>query len=119
MKDVLQSLNQIPSVQGSMVITRDGILVASELGPNLSEDAVAALSSSLVLTLKRSLTSLDIAEVPEEIILSATQGKLVFCDLGRSFLVVVTQANLRLKEDFVDIRSSANKLRARSTLNAN
>ena len=51
MKDLLSDLNQVPCVQGSMVITDDGIMVAAALSQGLDEDTVAALSSSLVMTL--------------------------------------------------------------------
>ena len=81
MKDLLVALNQVPCVQGSMVITDDGIMVAAALGDGLDEDTVAALSSSLVMTLKRSLKPFC-EEIPDEIVLTASEGKLVFLGLG-------------------------------------
>ncbi len=116
MIDLLEELNAIPGVQGSMVITRDGIMVASALHGELQEDAVAALSSSLVITLRRSLAPLDARVDAEEMILAAEKGKLVFLSLGEAFLVVVTQPNLRLNTDLVDIRSIARKLRSRCVM---
>lgn len=110
MKNILERLNTVPCVTGSMVITDDGIMVAASLGPELEEDAVAALSSSLVMTLKRSLTPFCGA-FPEEIILTASQGKLVFLGLGSAYLVVVTKVNLKLESDLVEIRSMARKIR--------
>jgi len=118
MKDLLEHLNQVPGVDGSIVITRDGIMVTAALGPNLSEDAVAALSSSLLLTLKRGLEPVGGSETPEEMILTAEGGKLIFEDLGNAYLVVVTQPNLKLNTDLVDIRSVARKLRNRCTIGA-
>ncbi len=118
MKDLLENLNQVPGVDGSMVITRDGIMVTEALGPNLSEDVVAALSSSLVLTLKRGFEAVGGSEIPEEMILSAENGKLIFADLGNAYLVVVTQPNLKLNTDLVEIRSVARKLRNRCTIGA-
>ncbi|MEM7263349.1 MAG: roadblock/LC7 domain-containing protein [Planctomycetota bacterium] len=118
MKDLLESLNQVPGVDGSMVITPDGIMVTAALGPSLSEDVVAALSSSLMLTLKRGLEAVGGSEVPEEMILSAVGGKLIFADLGNAFLVVVTQPNLKLNTDLVEIRSVARRLRNRCTIGA-
>ena len=111
MKKQLEKLNSVPGIQGSMVITRDGIMVAASLGPNLDEDAVAALSSSLVLTIKRSMSSAGVDLDPEEMILTAEEGKLVFLDLGNAFLVVVSQPQLRLASGLVEIRGIARKIR--------
>lgn len=99
-----------------MVITRDGIMVVAAIGEELREDAVAALSSSLAITLKRSLDPVGLEIDPEEMILTAEKGKLVFLDLGRAYLVVVTQPNLRLETDMVEIRGVARKLRDRCVM---
>ena len=99
-------------VKGSMVITRDGIMVASALDGKLDDDTVAALSSSLVLTMKRAFEPVGKEMVPREMILTAEQGKLAFFSLGRAYLVVVTKPKLKLSTDLVDIRSHARKLEA-------
>lgn len=117
MKEILKKLNETPGVEGSMVVTRDGIMVTAHLGPNLAEDVVAALSSSLVLTVQRSMSFAGMGAIPEEMVLSADRGKIFFADLGNAFLVVVTRANLRLGSDLVELRSAARKLKSRTTIN--
>ena len=117
MKDLLTQLNDVPCVQGSMVITDDGIMVAASLGPNLEEDAVAALSSSILMTLRRSLEPFC-ERIPEELVLTASKGKLVFLGIGNAYLVVVTKKNLKLESDLVEIRSMARKIRHRCEMSA-
>ncbi|MEE8142253.1 MAG: roadblock/LC7 domain-containing protein [Planctomycetota bacterium] len=117
MKDLLGQLNEVPGVQGSMLITPDGIMVVAALGPNLDEDVVAAHSSSLLMTLQRALKAIDKdSQQPHEMILSAVEGKLFFSDLGNAFLVVVTKPNLHLGTGLVEIRSFSRKLKERCTL---
>jgi len=111
-KDLLKNLNEVPCVQGSMVITDDGIMVAAVLGPELDEDTVAALSSSMVMTMRRSLRPFC-GEIPDEILLTADRGKLIFLSLGVAYLVVVTKKHLKLESDLVEIRSIARKIRHR------
>ncbi len=111
MKQHLDALNAVPGVQGSMVITHDGIMVAAALGVELQEDAIAALSSTLVLSLKRSLDPLGITIELDEMVLTASSGKLIFLCLGNAFLVVVTRPQLRLSSGLVEIRSVARKIR--------
>ena len=45
MKSLLNNLNQIPGVLGSMVMTEDGMVVAEALTANLESEAVAAIAS--------------------------------------------------------------------------
>lgn len=116
MKTLLEEINQIVGVEGSMVITRDGIMVAAALKPKLSEDVLAALSSALVITLKRALEPVGAGEAPEEMMLSASDGKLIFVDLGAAYLVVVTRPHIKLNTDLVAIRSVARKLKSRCSM---
>ncbi len=116
MKELLGEVNELHGVKGSMVITHDGILAVSALGTDMDEEAVAALSSSLVLVTKRAFDSQNGEQMPEEMMLSAELGKLLLFDLGRAYLVVVTQPQLKLSTDVVDIRSVARRLRARMQL---
>lgn len=118
MKDLLHPLNNIPGVIGSMVITRDGIMVADATGPELREDAVAALSSALTMTLRRSLEAIGIAGDSDEMVLNAEKGKLLFLDLGEAYLVVITRPNLRLETGMVEVRGIANKLRERCLMSS-
>ncbi|MEM7165706.1 MAG: roadblock/LC7 domain-containing protein [Planctomycetota bacterium] len=118
MKDLLQPLNKIPGVIGSMVITQDGIMVADATGPELREDAVAALSSALTMTLKRSLETLGSTGGSDEMVLNAEKGKLLFLDLGQAYLVVITRPNLRLETGMVEVRGIANKLRERCLMSS-
>ncbi len=111
MKKLLGDLLEIPAVDGAMVMTDDGILVRSVLSESLDENSVAALSSGILTTIVRFLkTGSEMTRI-EEAVLSASKGKLVFVDLGKSFLVAVTRPNLRLSTDLVEIRSVARRLR--------
>ncbi|MGE3166208.1 MAG: roadblock/LC7 domain-containing protein [Planctomycetota bacterium] len=116
MKDLLEQINDIPGVLGSMVITRDGILAVACMGQDLREDAVAALSSSIAMTLRRSLEPTSLANDPSEILLTASRGRLLYLDLGDAYLVVVTRPNLRLDTDMVEIRGVAKKIRDRCVM---
>ncbi|MCI0652414.1 MAG: roadblock/LC7 domain-containing protein [Planctomycetes bacterium] len=116
MNDLLDQVNELNAVQGSMIITHDGILVQSAISSGLDDDTVAALSSSLVLTIKRAMEPMGVAAPPEEMVLSAELGKLAFFDLGNAYLVVVAEPQLKLNADLVEIRSVVRKLRARFQL---
>jgi predicted regulator of Ras-like GTPase activity (Roadblock/LC7/MglB family) len=57
MKDVLLNLNKEVGVKGSMVVTRDGVVVAAEVHPPLNGDTVAAIASNSIQRVNASLAS--------------------------------------------------------------
>jgi len=55
MKEVLINLNKEVGVKGSMIVTRDGVVVASEILPPLNGDMVAAIASNSIQRVNTSL----------------------------------------------------------------
>ncbi len=113
MKEILQALNQEVGIKGSMVITPDGIMVSAALGPDLEEDRVAAIVSSLLVSVRRCLSDLQTPGKLVSCILNAHQGKILFFDMGNSFLVVVGQSDIKLDASVVPIRSAIHRIKNR------
>lgn len=113
MREILKKLNQDADILGSMVMTPDGIMVAAALSSGLEEDVVAAFASSLLITLKRSITQLKAASTFSFCSLNATQGKLVFFDMNNSYLVVVTQPNTQIASRIVAIEQAIDDIQNR------
>ena len=59
MQEILEQLNQVAGVKGSMVVTKDGVVVSEALGPDLDTNTVAAVSSHMIQVASRSLGALD------------------------------------------------------------
>ncbi len=113
MKKILEDLNQEVGIKGSMVITPDGFMVASALGPDLEEDLVAAIVSSMLVAVKRCLESLKAPDGLASCVLHASQGKIMFYDIGATFLVVVADTSLNLDNTIIAIRSAIHRIRNR------
>ncbi len=113
MREILQNLNQEVGITGSMVITPDGMMVAAALGPGLEEDRVAAIVSSLLVSIRRCLSDLGTQEALSSCLLSAEQGKILFFDMGNSFLVVVADRDIRLDSGVVAIRGAIHRIKNR------
>ena len=112
MREILQKLNGDADILGSMVITPDGIMVAAALR-DLEEESVAAFASSLLVTLKRSLTQLQVEGTFSYCTLNATEGKLVFFDMKNSYLVVVAQPNTQIASRVVAIERAIDEIQNR------
>lgn len=113
MKNVLEELNQEVGIKGTMVITPDGIMVATALGPDLEEELVAAIVSSVLVAVNRALGQMKAQDGPNSCVLTASAGKIMFYDMGNSFLVVVADSSLRLDTSIIAIRGAMFRLKNR------
>lgn len=108
MLEILRELNEHAGVKGSLIVTEDGMIVASALGKGLEQETLAAVSSMMIQTAKKSLDSnLD------RIIMASSHGKLVLEDLGNAYIVVVTNSYINLDTTLIEIQSAGMKIRAR------
>ena len=110
MKSLLNNLNQIPGVLGSMVMTEDGMVVEEALTANLESEVVAAIASGARLSIHRSAVQSGDGN-PHEIVLEGTKGNMILLEVGEATLIVVTHAGLDLNSGMLEIRSVARKLR--------
>lgn len=109
MKNILRDLNRSVGIKGSMIVTRDGVVVAAELGEGLEEDRVAAIASVLIPSIRRSLERAEVGPF-FKCVLTATEGKLVVVDAGIAFLVVATDRSIRLDITMLDIDAAAQRI---------
>ena len=109
MKEILQALNRSVGINGSMIVTTDGVVVASQLGGQLEEERVAAVASLLIRSLRRSLEQARVGPL-HKCVLTASQGKLVIVEAGSAFLIVATDASIRLDVTLLDIEAAARRI---------
>lgn len=112
MVTILEGLNKEVGIIGSQVVTQDGIVVASALGPDLDDDTVAALASNAIIAAKKGMAMLGDNNC-YRFVLRAVHGKMVFEDIGIAYLVVVTHQNVSLNQAQIAIKGAAYKIRHR------
>ena len=59
MYQVLSELNKTPGITGSMVVGKDGIVIAADLEASLEGDTVGALAASITSNIQKSLDRLS------------------------------------------------------------
>lgn len=115
MLDVLERLNQIQGVKGSMVVGRDGIVVASDFADAVDEDAVGAVSSQIISSLEGALRRMEMGQF-KRFVITGADAKIVLMR-GRNTLVLVL-----LKKDVnfglvgVEIREAVEEIDRRTRL---
>ena len=90
MKNILTKINQLPGVIGSSLVAEDGIVIASELGINISDEIVGAMVSTVGSTTMKSIERLKQGEM-NLVIIEAQNGKLFVTPTNKGFLGVLTE----------------------------
>ena len=110
MQEILEHLNQVAGIKGSMVVTKDGVVVSQALGPDLESITVAAVSSHMIQVASRGLAALD-RGMFERFTLTSAHGRMVFVDLDVGYLVVITKMEMKLGQLLIEVDSGARRIR--------
>jgi predicted regulator of Ras-like GTPase activity (Roadblock/LC7/MglB family) len=110
MREVLLSLNKEVGVKGSMIVTRDGVVVASEILPPLNGEQVAAIASNSIQRVNASLRELG-AKNFSRYLFNSTYGKMIFLETGDAYLVVVLDKHINIDFTMLAVASAARKIK--------
>jgi len=113
MERILTELNQVAGVKGSMVVTKDGAVVAEALGPDMEKTVVAAISSHVIQMAERGLSELKRGTF-DQFTMTSAHGRMVFVNLDVGYLVVITKMEMQLGQVLIEVESAARKIRGQS-----
>ena len=95
---ILSKLTSAADVLGAAVITKDGLLIASELSESTNGEAIAATAAAMQGAAETAVTELEDAS-PERIIIESKKTKLITIEAGEQAIlacIVNAKANLGL-----------------------
>lgn len=109
MKEILQSLNDAILCRGSILMTRDGMLIASALTEGLDTERMSAMGASIVNEI---VAVLEAAGLPglAQLEITTEQGKVVLVEAGPTFLLVLLGARREVGPGSIEIRSAAQRI---------
>jgi predicted regulator of Ras-like GTPase activity (Roadblock/LC7/MglB family) len=110
-RKILKGLNEVVGIRGSMIVSHDGMIVASCLGRHLDEEKVAAMASAVVMNTRRALERQGLKHF-SRFTLTSSHGKMVFNDTGIAYLVVVMDKSIDLGPTDIEIESAAMRIRS-------
>jgi hypothetical protein len=110
MKSVLQTLNLEVGVKGSLVVTRDGLVVHQEIGPPLNPEIVGPVASDAIKNINGALRQSGSKEFTK-FVFTSSFGKMIFHETGESYLVVVLDKAINLEMTMLAISSAARKIK--------
>ncbi len=111
MQSVLEDLNELIGISGSLVVSRDGMVISSRLSGSLDQDRVAAMASNVVLRTGRALADRGLGPF-SRLSLTSSDGEMVFEATGEAYLVVVMDRGIDLGQAELEIRSTARRIGA-------
>jgi uncharacterized protein len=110
MYQILEDLNKTNGINGSLIVGRDGIVIAADLKSNYQDEAVGASAASIVDTVKKSMERLS-NENLKQITVEASKGKLFLTDVGIGILAVTTDPQVNVGLVRLEIKNAAEKIK--------
>ena len=109
MYQVLSELNRTPGITGSMVVGKDGIVIAADLEENLEGDTVGALAASITSNIQKSLDRMQTSNL-SQVTIEAENAKLFFTDAPVGVLVVTAETDVNLGLIRLEIKNAVSQL---------
>ena len=113
MGDILDRLNRIAGVKGSMVVARDGIVVASDFADEINEDAVAAVSSSVLSSLDGALKRMEMGAF-KRFVITGSDAKIVLMRGRNTLVLVLLKKDINMGLIGVEIREAVAEIDERT-----
>lgn len=110
MFQILEELNKTVGINGSMIVGKDGIIIAADLNANLQDETVGALAASIMDTVEKSMERLS-NENLRQITVEASKGKLFLTDVGIGILAVTTDPQVNVGLVRLEIKNAAEKIK--------
>ena len=117
MKDILAKLNKTSGVMGSMIVNRDGIVVASDFSVEIQEKSVGAVSSSILAALEGALKRIDMGKF-SRFLITGSEGKVAMVNAGNTILLVLLNTEVNMGMVNVDIKDAAATVTERAKMSA-
>ncbi|MBU2561177.1 MAG: roadblock/LC7 domain-containing protein [Nanoarchaeota archaeon] len=105
--EILKKLRSSGDIEGAAVVTRDGLLIASELAGSIDGDILAAMTATMTGAAETAIAELKKGD-PERIIVESPKAKVISIGAGgTAILVCVVNPNAKLGLVLLDMKKAA------------
>ncbi len=115
MKEILAELNGTISGRGSVVLSKDGLLIASAVREGVDVERLSALGAAIVREIGKSLRDAGL-DAFNQVEVAAEQGKVILVEAGPAYLLVLLGARLEIGPGSIEIRSAAHRVEREAEL---
>ena len=115
MRDILGKLNKTQGIRGSMIVNRDGIVVASDFSTEVQESSIGAVASSILSALEGALKRIEMGRFTRFVI-TGSENKVAMVDAGQAILLVLLNRDVNMGMVNLEIKDAANAVREKSKM---
>jgi len=105
---LLKEMQKIGDINGSIVVSRDGLVIASNM-TEIDPDTFAAMSAAMQGAAETAASELKQGEV-DQIIIETRKGKIISTGAGRAILVILTSRSINLGLALLEMGKTAEKI---------
>jgi len=108
--NILKSLRKVGGIKGSSVISRDGLIIASDMGSEVDAETFAAMSAAMQGAAETAVSELKQGKV-KQVVIEAEKGKIISTGAGElSILVILTESNINLGLLLLEMNKASKKI---------
>lgn len=110
LSEILKILRRTGDIEGAAIITRDGLLIASELPKNIDEDTFAAMSATMTGAAETAIQELK-KTYPDRIIVESKNAKLITTGAGeQAILACIVSPDAKLGLVLIEMKKASNTI---------
>ncbi len=107
---VLIEINKTEGINGSMVVSKDGLVIASQLPGNMDSELIGAMASAAYGAAERTTSEVGIGNLTQAMI-EGDYGKIVMVDAGEGILIALTEPRVNLGLIRIVLKRAAEKIK--------
>ena len=108
---ILADLNKTEGIKGSMVVGKDGLVIAAQMPSGIDTELIGAMASAAYGSAERTATEINQGTL-EQMMIEGEYGKTLMTDAGEGILVVLTDSKVNLGLIRINIKRSTEKVRS-------
>jgi uncharacterized protein len=109
MQKTLKELNKLQGVLGSLLVGKDGLLIASDLKVQVNEEAIGAVASNVLSALRRALQKMQLGDFRRYIV-SGKSARIAMYQVGPAILMLLLEKDANLGMITVEIRDAIKEI---------
>jgi predicted regulator of Ras-like GTPase activity (Roadblock/LC7/MglB family) len=106
----LKQLKKVGGVDSSAVVTRDGLLIASDISDAVDAETFAAMTATMVGAAETAMNEVG-AGIPDRVIVESKKSKIISIGAGeKALLIVMTESDASLGLILLKMRETSEKI---------
>lgn len=110
MYEILNRLNKVEGIHGSLVMGKDGLVIAADLGTEADENAVAAVGSQIMSSLEGALRRMGMGAF-RKFVVTGRDGKIIIADAGTVMVVALLDLDANMGLAGIEVKEAIQEVR--------